>query len=133
MPRVAKGTFQVEMKPQSETGAEDGNSNLGRMSLDKVFRGDLEAAGKGEMLTARTQTQGSAAYVAIERVTGTLNGRRGSVVFQHSAAMNRGAQSQAITVVPDSGTGELAGIAGSFKIDIVDGQHLYEFEYSLPE
>ena len=132
MTQSGNGTFEVELKPQSETGAPDGNSNLGRMSLDKVFQGDLAGVAKGEMLTALTQTQGSAGYVAIERFTGTLHGRMGSFVLQHSGSMNRGAQSLSITVVPDSGTGELAGIAGTFRLNIVDGKHFYEIEYSLP-
>lgn len=133
MTHVAKGTFQVEMKPQSETGTPDGNNNLGRRSLDKVFEGDLAAVGKGEMLTAMTQTKGSAGYVAIERVTGTLHGRKGGFVFQHSGSVSRGVQSLAISVVPDSGTEELAGILGTFKLNIVDGKHFYEFKYSLPQ
>lgn len=133
MTQIAKGTFQVEMKPQSETGTPDGNNNLGRMSLDKMFEGDLVALGKGEMLTALTQTKGSAGYVAIERVTGTLHGRKGGFVLQHSGSMSRGVQSLSISVVPDSGTEELAGISGAFKLNIVDGKHFYEFKYSLPQ
>jgi len=131
MSAVAKGSFTVEMKPQSEGGAADG-VNLGRMSLDKCFEGDLVGTSKGEMLTALTPIKGSAGYVAIERVTGTLRGRTGSFVFQHSGSMNRGAQQLSITVVPDSGTGELAGISGTFKLNIAEGKHYYEFEYSLP-
>jgi hypothetical protein len=132
MTAIAKGTFQVQMKPLAEANTHDGVS-LGQMALDKVFEGDLMAVGKGTMLTALTATKGSAGYVAIERVTGTLHGKRGSFVFQHSGSMNRGAQQLSITVVADSGTAELAGIAGVFKLNIVDGQHFYEFEYSLPQ
>jgi len=132
MSSVAKGSFTVDVKPQSEPNLKDG-VNLGRMSLDKRFDGDLTATGQGEMLTALTATKGSAGYVAIERVTGTLHGRSGSFVFQHTGTMNRGAQQLAITVVPDSGTGALAGISGTFKLDIVDGKHFYEFEYALPQ
>jgi len=132
MSAVAKGTFTVEMKPQSDAGADNGVS-LGRMSLDKRFEGDLVATGHGEMLTAMTTVKGSAGYVAIERVTGSLNGRSGSFVFQHTGTMTRGAQQLFISVVPDSGTGALAGISGSFRLDIVDGKHFYEFEYSLPQ
>ena len=132
MSAVAKGTFTVDMKPQSEPNTSDGVS-LGRMSLSKRFEGDLVATGQGEMLTALTQTQGSAGYVAIERVSGTLHGRSGSFVFQHTGTMDRGAQRLSITVVPDSGTGELAGLSGTFTLDIVDGKHLYDFEYALPE
>jgi hypothetical protein len=131
MSSLAKGSFTVEMKPQAEPAASDGIS-LGRMSLEKKFEGDLVAAGKGEMLTALTPTKGSAGYVAIERVTGSLQGKTGSFVFQHSGLMNQGAQQLSITVVPDSGTGELIGISGVFKINIADGSHTYEFEYSLP-
>lgn len=131
MPVVAKGSFTVEMKPQSDADTVDGVS-LGRMSLDKKFEGDLVATGKGEMLTALTPVKGSAGYVAIERVTGTLHGRTGSFVFQHTGTMNQGAQQLSITVVPGSGTGALAGLAGTFRLNVVDGKHLYEFEYSLP-
>lgn len=90
------------------------------------------ATGQGEMLTALTPEKGSAGYVAIERVTGTLHGRNGSFVFQHSGTMDRGAQQLSIGAVPGSGTGALAGIQGSFRLRIVDGQHLYEFDYTLP-
>lgn len=131
MPQVAKGSFTVEMKPQGEPIASDGVTT-GRRSLSKRFEGDLSAAGEGEMLTAITPVQGSAGYVAIERVTGTLHGKRGGFVFQHSGIMNKGAQQLSITVVPGSGTGQLAGIEGTFRIEIVDGKHFYEFEYTLP-
>ena len=127
---IAKGSFTVEMKPQAEPGVVDGVS-LGRMSLDKRFEGDLAATGRGEMLTALTPVQGSAGYVAIERVSGRLHGKSGGFVFQHTGTMTRGAQQLSITVVPDSGTGELSTIAGSFKLQIVDGKHFYEFEYTL--
>ena len=132
MTRKATGTFTVDMKPQVAADTTDGNS-LGRLSLDKVFDGDLAATGKGQMLTALTATAGSAGYVAIERVTGSLHGRTGSFVFQHTGAMDRGSPHLSITVVPDSGTGALAGLAGTFTLKEVDGVHLYEFEYSLPE
>jgi Protein of unknown function (DUF3224) len=131
MPFLAKGTFVVEMKPQGEPRDSDGVS-LGRMSLDKRFEGDLHAKGSGEMLTALTPVKGSAGYVAIERVVGTLNGRAGSFVLQHTGTMNAGAQQLSITVVPDSGTGALSGMAGVFKLKIEGGHHLYELEYSLP-
>lgn len=130
--RKATGTFQVAMKPQSAPD-EAAGVTLGRMSLDKQFEGDLVATGTGEVLTAMTPVQGSAGYVAIERVTGTLAGRTGAFVFQHSSTMDRGVPSQSVTVVPDSGTGELAGITGSFAIAIRDGRHFYEFDYTLPE
>lgn len=131
MPQVAKGSFTVEMKPQGEPSASEGVST-GRLSLSKRFDGDLVAEGRGEMLTALTPVKGSAGYVAIERVTGTLHGRSGSFVFQHAGTMNQGAQQLSIRVVPGSGTGQLAGIEGQFTIDIVDGQHRYQFEYALP-
>jgi hypothetical protein len=128
----ARGTFEVVMKPVSESESVD-NVALGRLSLNKQFHGDLAGTGKGEMLTAMTSVDGSAGYVAIELVTGTLNGRQGSFVFQHAGLMNRGAQQLSISVVPDSGTGQLAGIAGAFLLDVVDGEHFYTFEYSLPD
>ena len=132
MSAIAKGSCTVELKPQAEPNAADGVS-LGRLSLDKRFEGDLIAAGKGEMLTALTAVKGSAGYVAIERVTGTLHGRSGSFVFQHAGTMNQGVQQLSIGVVPGSGTGALTGITGTFTLNIVDGKHLYEFEYSLPQ
>lgn len=104
---------------------------LARMSLDKQFFGDLEAGSKGEMLSAGTTTKGSAGYVAIEKVTGALNGKQGSFVLQHSGTMTRGTPQLSVTVVPDSGTDELVGIAGQMKIIIADGKHSYEFDYSL--
>ena len=132
MSAVAKGSFTVDMKPQVEPASVDGVS-LGRMSLRKRFDGDLQAISVGEMLTALTPVKGSAGYVAIERVTGTLHGRTGSFVFQHSGTVNQGAQQLSITVVPGSGTGALSGISGTFTISIVEGKHLYEFTYALPE
>lgn len=116
------------MLPLSEPGA-----TPGRLSLDKQFHGDLLAVGQGEMLTAITGVDGSAGYVAIERVVGTLHGRNGSFVFQHSGIMNRGDQQLSISVVPDSGTEQLAGISGVFSLTIVDSKHVYAFDYSLPE
>jgi len=128
----AMGTFEVTMKPLSAADETPG-TNLGRMSLEKTFAGDLVAISRGEILTAMTGTKGSAGYVAIERVTGTLGGRKGSFVFQHSSVMNRGVATQSIQVVPDSGTEELAGLAGSFVIDVVEKKHLYVFDYTLPD
>ena len=130
MTTIAKGTFTVDMKPQSEPNVVDG-VNLGRMSLEKRFDGDLVATSKGEMLTALTPVKGSAGYVAIERVTGTLGGRTGSFVFQHSGIMDLGAQRLSITVVPGSGTGELTGISGTFTLTIVERVHHYEFDYAF--
>lgn len=128
MPIRASGTFEVKMTPQSM--AHEGSS-LGRMSLDKQFHGDLEATSKGEMLSALTSTEGSAGYVAIEQVSGTLQGRTGTFVLQHSGTMTRGEPQLTITVVPDSGTGQLVGLAGKMMINIADGKHSYEFEYTL--
>lgn len=123
----AKGTFDVKLTPQ---GAPD--SAVGRMSMDKQFHGDLDATAKGEMLMHGTAVEGSAGYVAMERLTGTLAGRSGTFVLQHTGTMDRGAPQLTVTVVPDSGTGQLAGLTGRMTIDIVDGKHLYAFEYKLP-
>jgi len=105
-------------------------ATLGRFSLDKQFHGDLEATGQGEMLTAG-RVEGSGGYVAIERVTGRLHGRAGSFVLQHTGTMQPGALQLSITVVPDTGTGELAGLAGKLSIEVTGGQHFYDFEYTL--
>jgi hypothetical protein len=131
MKAIANGSFSVQLKPAVEPSVTDGVS-LGRMTLDKQFEGDLVGTGQGEMLSAMTPIKGSAGYVAIERVTGALHGRAGSFVFQHTGTMDQGAQSLSITVVPGSGTGALAGIRGTFNLQIVDKQHLYEFSYELP-
>ena len=128
---LARGTFEVKLAPQT-TAHEHAGGSLGRLSIDKEFRGDLAGTSKGEMLTAMTSVKESAGYVAIERVTGTLQGRKGSFVLQHSGTMTRGAPSLVITVVPDSGTDELTGLAGTMKIIIAEGKHSYEFEYTLP-
>ncbi len=128
----AKGTFEVSMQPLPLADADAGDK-LARMSLDKRFAGDLVGTGKGEMLSAGTVTKGSAGYVAIEKVVGTLDGRKGSFVFQHSATMDRGTPQLTIVVVPDSGTEGLAGIKGTFRLEIKDGKHFYDFEYTLPQ
>ena len=100
--------------------------------MEKQLHGDLEATSQGEMLSYVTNTKGSAAYVAIEKVTGTLGGRKGSFVLQHNATMNRGTPQLSITVVPDSGSGELVGLSGNVKITIApDGKHSYEMDYTL--
>jgi len=127
----AKGTFEVTLEPQGDPDKAEG-STLGRMSLEKKIHGDLEGTSKGTMLTAGTDVKGSAGYVAMERVTGTLNGKTGSFVLQHSGTLTRGAAQQNITVVPDSGTGQLTGITGKFLVIIADGKHSYDFEYALP-
>jgi len=128
----ASGTFEVKMIPQKPDNKEAESANLGRMSIDKQFYGDLEATSKGEMLSAATEVKGSAGYVAIERVSGTLHGRSGTFILQHSGTMTRNAPQMSVTVVPDSGTGELVGLAGKMTIKIADGKHFYEFDYTLP-
>jgi Protein of unknown function (DUF3224) len=129
--RHATGTFEVKVTPQT---AEDGSQDatLGRMSLDKQFHGDLQGAGKGQMLTATTAIKGSAGYVAIERVSGVLHGRSGTFILQHTGTMTRGALQLSITVVPDSGTDQLAGLAGTMNITMAEGKHSYDFNYILP-
>ena len=126
----ATGPFEVKLAPQAATDKAD-ETVLSRMTIDKQFQGDLEGTSRGQMLAAGTDVKGSAGYVAIEKVTGKLNGREGSFHLQHSATMNRGVPSLSITVIPDSGTGELAGLSGSMKIDITDGKHTYDFEYAI--
>jgi hypothetical protein len=133
MTQHATGSFDVKITPQKPDNLPAEESKVGRMSIDKQFHGDLEATSKGEMLAVQTETKGSAGYVAMERVTGTLRGRKGSFVLQHTATMDRGQPSLSITVVPDSGTSELAGLAGSMKIIIEAGKHSYEFDYTLPQ
>ena len=127
----AKGTFEVKVAPQADDKV--GDPTVGRMSLDKVFSGDLEGVGRGQMLGVRTEIEGSAGYVAMERIAGKLHGREGTFALQHSGSMTRGVMQLNITVVPDSGTGQLAGIAGKLSIIIADGKHSYEFEYTLPQ
>ncbi len=126
----ASGTFEVRLTPQpGDAGTQ--RANLAKHAIDKQFHGDLEAASKGLMLSAGTEVKGSAGYVAIERVTGMLHGREGSFALLHRGIMSRGAPELAITVVPDSGTGALVGLAGSMAIQIADGKHTYDFEYTL--
>jgi hypothetical protein len=132
MPSHATGTFEVKLTPQGEGDKAEG-STLGRMLIAKQIHGDLDGTSKGEMLTAGTDVKNSAGYVALERITGTLQGRAGSFVLQHSGTLTRGAPLQSITVVPDSGTGQLAGITGKMTIAIADGKHSYDFEYTLPQ
>lgn len=132
-PQHATGTFDVKVTPQKPDNPPAEESKVGRLSIDKQFHGDLEATSKGEMLGVQTETKGSAGYVALERVTGTLRGRKGSFVLQHSGTMDHGKLSLSVTVVPDSGTGELAGLIGSMKIIIDAGKHSYELDYTLPQ
>lgn len=126
----ASGPFEVSLKPLPMDN-EPGNEMLGRMAIDKQFSGDLEGNSKGQMLTGGTAIKTSAGYVAIELVTGTLKGRKGSFILQHTGVMNRGSPSLVITVVPDSGTGQLEGIRGTMAIKIEGGKHSYELNYTL--
>lgn len=132
MTNRASGTFDVKMTPQApaEKGEE---AAVGRYSLDKTFHGDLTGTSKGEMLAVGTAVEGSAGYVAMEQVKGTINGRSGTFALQHTGTMNRGAAELSVTVVPDSGTGQFAGLSGKMSIKIENGKHLYDFEYTLAE
>jgi hypothetical protein len=124
----ARGTFDVKTIPQP---TDDASVAIGRLLLDKQFHGDLQATSNGQMLAVRTGVANSAGYVAMEQVTGTLLGRTGTFALQHSGTMNRGEQELLVTVVPDSGTGELAGLMGTMMIVIEGGKHKYDFEFSL--
>ena len=126
----ATGSFEVKLTP-FDKDEKSQNPNLGRMSIDKQYHGDLEAVGTGQMLTAMTSIKSSAGYVAIEQVSGTLKGRKGTFVLQHTGILSRGEQELTIMVVPDSGTDELVGLSGKMTIKIVDGKHFYNFEYAL--
>ncbi|CAN5708205.1 DUF3224 domain-containing protein [soil metagenome] len=128
----ASGTFEVKVTPQP-TGDQSVGVAIGRMSINKKFQGDLKGTSKGEMLAVGTDVKGSAGYVAMEQVNGTLNGRTGSFTLQHSGTMMRGAPELSVTVVPDSGTGELKGLSGRMSIVIADGKHSYEFEYAIKD
>jgi len=128
----ATGTFDVKVSPQPSEDKTDAPA-LGRMTIDKQIHGDLEATSKGQMLTAGTSVEGSAGYVAIERISGTLHGRTGTFILQHTGTMNRGALQLSITVVPDSGTGQLTGLTGKMDIQIADGKHSYDFAYTFPD
>lgn len=127
---LARGPFEVNITPATDAAADP---TLGRMILDKQFHGDLEATSQGQMLTAGDVSSGSAGYVAIERVSGTLHGRSGSFALLHVGILSRGVPNLTITVVPDSGTDELVGLAGSMTINNADGAHSYEFDYTLAE
>jgi hypothetical protein len=126
----ATGTFEVKVLPLAADDSVD-TGGFSRLSLDKRFSGDLKGTSRGQMVAAKTAIEGSAAYVALERVSGTLNGRTGGFILQHNGTMSRGAQEMRITVVPDSGTGELTGLAGTMRIIIEAGRHSYEFEYTI--
>lgn len=130
MTKRATGSFDVKLNPEMPYN-QAADAKLGRMSIDKLFHGDLEASSQGEMLSAGTDVKGSAGYVAIERVTGSLLGRTGAFTLQHTGIMNRGEPSLVISVVPDSGSGDMTGLAGAMRIDISGADHSYVFEYSL--
>ena len=126
---TARGTFDVKVTQQPQDDSAGGP--FGRLFLDKQFHGDLEGASKGQMLAAGTAVEGSGAYVALELVTGKLNGKRGSFILQHKGTMRKGVYGLSVTVVPDSGTDELSGITGGMTIIIEGGKHSYEFEYKF--
>jgi hypothetical protein len=130
--KQAAGTFEIQVTPQPPYDTGPG-ATLGRMTIAKQFHGDIEATSTVEMLSAMSEVKGSAGYVAIERLRGSVHGRAGGFVMQHSGTMTRGAPTLAVSVVPDSGSGDLAGISGSMSIDIVDGKHFFRFDYSLPD
>jgi Protein of unknown function (DUF3224) len=125
----AKGTFEVKINPQTDSS---GDPAVSRMSLDKQFQGDLEGTSKGQMLASGV-VEGSGGYVAMEKVYATLQGREGAFLLQHSGTMDQGKFNLSVQVVPRSGTGQLAGLSGNMMIQIENGKHYYEFEYSLKE
>ena len=129
MANRATGTFDVKLTPQTD----EGEPVVGRMTIDKQFNGDLEGTSKGQMIMASTAVQGSAGYVALERVEGSIFGKRGTFYLQHNGVMTRGVGDLSVAVLPDSGTDELLGLTGKMTININDGAHSYEFEYALPE
>ncbi len=128
----AHGTFEVQLAPQA-LAHHDADAALGRLAIDKQFQGVLVGTSQGEMLSARTSVEGSASYVAIEQFTGTLHGRQGTFVLQHTGTLTRGAQQLVIRIVPDSGTGELVGLTGTMTLEIADGVHAYDLAYTLPD
>jgi hypothetical protein len=128
----ASGTFSVKLELQPASAQADA-AVIGRRSLEKSFQGDLEASSFGEMLSVMTAVDGSMAYVALEKVNGTLAGKHGSFILQHASQMVRGQPFQSIRVVPDSATDELIGLDGEMRIDVKDGEHFYVFEYSFSE
>ncbi len=127
------GKFDVQMKPLESSFVGQNGITVSRMSIDKTFKGALSAHSQGEMISAVTETPGSAAYVAIEQVTGTLSGKSGSFVLQHAGRMDQGAAKLTLETVPDSATDELQGLRGTMQIRVEEGQHHYDFEYVLPE
>jgi Protein of unknown function (DUF3224) len=126
----AGGSFDVELEPMP---ADAGTDTIGRRTMSKQYHGDLDATSVGQMLAAGTAVQGSAGYVAIEQVTGSLGGRQGGFLLQHVGVMTRGKGHLRIEVIPDSGTHQLVGLTGSMQITITDGKHFYDLEYTLPD
>ena len=129
--KIIKGEFDVQITPASSEEPTD--PQLGVMKLDKTYHGKLEAQGKGHMLTGMTAKPGSAVYVAIEKITGKLDGKDGSFMIHHRGIMDENGKQLEVFVVPNSGTGELVGLSGSMSIDIRDGKHFYEFKYQFPK
>jgi hypothetical protein len=128
----ANGTFEVKLTPQ-DSGDKNEKGAVGTITIEKQFHGDLEGTSKGVMLAVSTDVKGSAGYVAMEKFTGTLKGRSGTFALQHTGTMNRGTPSLSVTVVPDSGTGQLTGLTGKLDIEISGGKHSYKFDYTLPD
>ncbi|MCU6434818.1 DUF3224 domain-containing protein [Undibacterium sp. Jales W-56] len=130
MNNKATGNFEVTL-PTLSLHHGDAHALMGRRAIEKQFHGDLQGSSQGEMLSAGTEVKGSAAYVAIEFVTASLHGRNGSFALLHSGILTRGAAQLSVTVVPDSGTGELRGLSGTLAINIADGKHYYDFDYRI--
>lgn len=128
---IVKGEFEVKLNPVETYAKGAGGIKLGRVSIDKTFRGDLSATSQGEMLSAMTTTKGSAGYVAIEQVVGTLHGKKGSFVLQHFGTIDKGKDRLVLEVVPDSGEGELVGLTGKMAIKIEAGKHFYSFDFAI--
>lgn len=127
MESEAFGTFDVKLAPIGT-----GDSPIGSMSIEKTFHGDMQGNSVGQMLAFRSDVEGSAGYVAMERVTATLGGQQGSFTLQHSGLMDKGAQSLRVVVVPDSATDDLVGLTGTMNIVVTPGRHDYQFRYTLP-
>lgn len=127
----ASGEFQVKLQPMDAYAKGSEGINIGRMSIDKTFSGDLAAISQGEMLSAMTTVKGSAGYVAIEQVNGSLSGKQGSFVLQHFGTMSQSKDRLVLEVIPDSGSGELKGLSGKMLIKIENGKHFYEFDYEI--
>jgi len=130
--QIAKGTFEVTITPQPHQDGV-GDVSVGRFAITKVFSGEMNGTANGQMLAYRSTVSGSAGYVAMEKVQGTLNGLQGSFIMQHNGSMNRGEPQLSIKIVADSGTDALTGISGEMLLNIDQGKHFYEFRYTLPE